>query len=504
MMWQNHSFIRLAIPFTLGMVGANLFFCHIPLTLLFVLCCVVLALAFFCVWTVNSTHNGLFGGLAMTLVFLVGTTLYTSQYQRISQGFPSDSTFCQGTLAELPQEKERSWALNLRQENGTHVLLYVGKDWESPQRDSVLFASLKLGDTVLAHTMHLEPTEQSEGEFGAYRQYLFHQGVCATAYTPHGRWMVRPRQGARGLRARFRHGQEQLHQIYTDHGISDEAGSVIEAMTIGRKVSLPKETRTAYARAGVSHMLALSGFHVSVLVLVLQFFFLRAFLPLRWQWTCHLLLIATLWTYTLLTGASPSLVRAALMFTILLVCQMCMRESLTIHTCALAFCTMLCVRPFYLHDVGFQLSFLSVAAISLCGQRLATPPFSRHWFVRWLWGPLAISLVCALSTAPLVAHHFGYVAVLSLLSNLLLLPLVYLLMLGSIGWWLFLWCPPVLSVLTPLLHWTATTMNNLTHRTANLPFATIEWQPSTLTTLLAYIPLMVLILFITHKKQSTP
>lgn len=501
--WQNHALIRLIIPFTLGMIGANLFISHMNMVVLFILCCAVLAFSFF-LMKPSIQHDAKFGIVAMALFFLIGMMLYTGKYQRIANSIPTDTTFCRGILTERPKEKAQSWALKLEQENGTHLLLYIGKNWEAPEQDSTTFASLQIGDTILANIRHLNATNLCEDQtFKIYNTNLFHQGICATAYTPHYQWLVRPCQTERTFLTSVKALHERLHDIYDDHGINGEAGSIIEAMTIGRKANLSSDTRNAYANAGISHILALSGFHVGIIVLMIQFFFLKNIMPFRWQWISNLLIIATLWCYALLTGMSPSLVRATTMFTILLLCQSFSRENIGINSCAFAFFFMLCINPFYLHNIGFQLSFIAVGGICLYAQRITHSCPTHNPLIRFFWSLIFITFICALFTAPLVAYYFGKFTLISLVSNLIIFPFVYLLIGASILWWVFLWCEPINNVLTDLLNWTANTLNSIVERLSSLPFATIEWHPNIFTTLICYVLLLVLSYFFLERFDFT-
>ena len=225
-------------------------------------------------------------------------------------------------------------------------------------------------------------------------------------------------------------------------------------------------------------------------------------MPRRWQWVSNFFIIATLWCYALLTGMSPSLVRATTMFTILLLCQSMNREAISPSSCAFAFLVMLCINPFYLHHIGFQLSFIAVGAIGVYAPSITTLCLTRHKLVSFLWSLILITSICTLFTTPLVAYHFGRIPLLTIFSNLILFPFVYLLMWTSILWWLFLWCEPINNLLTDLLNWTATTMNGIAEHLSSLPFATIDWHPGTLTTLLCYILLLVLSYYFLKRVKS--
>lgn len=495
MEWENYPLIRLIIPFTLGMVGANLFVSHMDLVVLFILCCAVLAFSFFFIKTLSTYKDGKFGLIATALFFLIGMTLYTGKHQSIEQSLPQDTTFCQGILTEAPIEKAHSWALHIQQ-GDTHLLLYAGKNL----KDSITISSLQVGDTILANIRHLNGTNACENDtFKTYNTSLFYRGICATAYTPPDQWHTKSCQTSPSLFPSTKTLQGQLHTIYDDHGIQGEAGCIIEAMTIGRKTYLSKDTRNAYTNAGVSHILALSGFHVGIIVLMIQFFFFKNFLPLRWRWISNIFIIATLWGYALLTGLSPSLVRATIMFTILLLCQSLSRQYLSFSSCALAFFIMLCINPFYLNDIGFQLSFIAVCVISLYSQQIITLCPTHNRLIHFFWSIIMITLICSVFTAPLITHHFGKFTLLSLLSNLVVFPFVYLLIWTSILWWMFLWCEPMNDFLTDILNWTAGTMNKVVEYLSSLPFATIEWQPSVLMTWMCYGVLLVLTYFITRR-----
>ena len=490
MNWQNYPLIRLVIPFILGMIGAYLYASHIDLVVLFVLCCALLSLLFF---FLKKHLSVAFGTVAMALSFVVGMFLYAHKYQTIAQGMPQDKNFCYGVLSELPQEKAKSWALNIEQENGAHILLYIGKNRKDTTSDSIRLSRLSIGDTVFANITHLNTTKDDDGgTFASYRKHLFSNGICATCYTKPSQWYSNPRQSTTSLPHSAKLLQQKLHDIYNEHGINGESGDVIEAMTIGYKTNLTKETKQRYATAGTSHVLAISGLHVGLIAMVLQFFFAANAMPHHWLWIGNVCIIALLWFFSIVAGRSPSIVRATLMLSILLLCQSFTHELLTLNSCALAIAIMLCINPLYINDMGFQFSFTSVASIGLFGgmKALAYPPHSG--FLRFLREIVWISLLCTIATAPLVAYHFGRVPLLSVVSNIAITPFVYIIICGSILWWMFLWFTPLNALLTSTLNWSADTMNSIAERIASVPHATIEWHPSTIATTLCYTQILII------------
>lgn len=496
MIWQRYPLIRLVIPFTLGMVEANCFFMS-PCSRTMLACCwaATLLLAGL-TWRAHIRRSGGFGIMATALFFLLGMTWHTQRWLQVADRMPQDATFVRGVVTDLPQEKARTWALKVKDENEGQLLLYAGKADDEPAGGTdQASVPAQVGDTIVAHIKHLQATwSDANNERAAYYRHLFHHGISATAYVPKHQWNAIPNQkGGSYNQASFSVLRERLHAIYDEHGIGGETGSIVEAMTIGRKTDVSEQTRTAYAKAGASHVLALSGFHVGILMMMIQLLLLKNLLPLRWQRWSHLLVILTLWAYAAATGFSPSLVRASIMFTVLLVSQLAAREFFSLNSCVLAFFVMLCIDPFYLYDLGFQLSFVSVTAIGLCQKHLR-PSWLRTLtpIVSITIQTMGIALICSLFTAPLVAYHFGSVPLLSLVSNVLLTPFVYLLMLCSILFWMLLWQETASHLLAEVLCWAANMMNQITAAISDLPFATIEWSPNIGTTLICYAVLLML------------
>lgn len=248
--------------------------------------------------------------------------------------------------------------------------------------------------------------------------------------------------------------------------------SVLATLTLGYRQAMQKETRRQFASAGVAHVLAVSGFHVAIVsgVLTLLLGGLR-----RWRWggwVCYAVSLSGVWGFTFLTGLSPSAVRAAWMITLFLTGRQCVSGADSYNSLAAAAFCMLAYNPFYLFDVGFQLSFLAVYFLLAMG-----PLFRGIWevhnpLIAYLWSGLWVALAAQLGTLGLILYYFGQCSLLFLWSSL---PVT----LAAVGLlpatWVWL-CLPTGGFGEPFLReaiaWLTSGLTHFVERCAALPFAT--------------------------------
>ena len=204
----------------------------------------------------------------------------------------------------------------------------------------------------------------------------------------------------------------------------------LSALTLGDKRGLSKEVREAYSDAGASHVLALSGLHVG-LIYGMVAMVLRGLIRRRnLRWLRELLIVVVLWGFALLVGMSASVVRAVAMCSLFAAARWVSDGTTSsLHVLSLTALVMLLVRPLYLFDVGFQLSFMAMASI-LCLELYLEALVRKqtlHPVMAYLAGIVCMSTAAQLGTFPLVLHHFGTFPTYFLLTNLLAIPLLFLL-----------------------------------------------------------------------------
>ena len=226
-------------------------------------------------------------------------------------------------------------------------------------------------------------------------------------------------------------------------GLSPATIATTEALLLGQRHQLDADLYDAYKDAGAVHILAVSGLHIGILVVILKFLFQ----PLRRFWKGdllqYLIIIALLWGYALFTGMSPSVVRAVALFSFIGYAWMIRRPTNMYNTLALSFFfTLLIIKPLYLFQAGFQMSYAAVLAIIWIYPRVMKLWRPRFWILKRVWQLLAISVSAQLGVLPISLFYFHQFPGLFFLSNLLILPFlgvvlvmgIVLIVLVLLGW----------------------------------------------------------------------
>ncbi|GAP73186.1 hypothetical protein SAMD00024442_66_12 [Candidatus Symbiothrix dinenymphae] len=211
----------------------------------------------------------------------------------------------------------------------------------------------------------------------------------------------------------------KLQEIVPNHA----SYGIAAAMMFGDRRDLDADLKQSFANIGAAHILAISGTHFTILFGML--YYLLTFLgnSRRAKMLRHGLMLPLIWGFAFMTGFSPSVFRATLMMSLWAVGDAFSFRSLTLNTVATAAFFMLLYEPFYLFDVGFQLSFLAVVSIVLVNPPLVRLYQSRNPLLRYVWELCCVSVAAQIGVLPLTVYYFHQFPVLFLATNILLLPL---------------------------------------------------------------------------------
>jgi competence protein ComEC len=214
---------------------------------------------------------------------------------------------------------------------------------------------------------------------------------------------------------------------------NERSQAIALALLIGVKDYLDDELKTAYASAGAMHVLAVSGLHVGVLYVILLFFLKPLEKNHKGKLLAAFISITVIWFYTFVTGMSPSVLRAATMFSIMATSRAVSRNSSIFNSLGLSAFVLLLFDPNLLFSVGFQLSFVAVAGIAYMQPRIYSLMLFRHYLVDKIWMITAVSIAAQVATFPMSLFYFNQFPTYFLLSNLVVIPGATLIMISGIA-----------------------------------------------------------------------
>jgi ComEC/Rec2-related protein len=203
-----------------------------------------------------------------------------------------------------------------------------------------------------------------------------------------------------------------------------------QALILGQKRDLDREVMDRFSTTGVIHILAVSGLHVGIVLLMVQLVLNRIPWPYRYRWIPAVLSVVAVWLFALITGLSPSVNRAATMFSFLALGKTMGRHVPSLHGLLTSAFVLLLLFPGYLFEVGFQLSYAAVAGILLVQPWLAQWVQTRWFLLRKAWEMTSVTVAAQLTTFPLGMFYFAKFPFWFIPANLAVLPVLPL-VLGS-------------------------------------------------------------------------
>ena len=232
--------------------------------------------------------------------------------------------------------------------------------------------------------------------------------------------------------------------------LTGEQAAIVRSLSLGDRSRLSAETDTAFRRSGVSHLLVVSGLHLSMVGTAVMG--LLRLLRMKRRPAALLAIVAVV-AFMLLVGFTPSVKRAGTMFLVMLLGILCKREADGLNSLGLALLLIGLADPYMVFDVGLQLSVASVTGILLFYPRIEhrwLQPYirdNRRRLVRWLYLPaqaVSLSLSAMTLVTPLLGLYFGELSIVFIPANLLMVfPSTVAVVAGLLGVLFGGWCPPL-------------------------------------------------------------
>ena len=384
-----------------------------------------------------------FGAGVIVLVYLLGYLVAHHRESQLRFSFTEEPEMYRLELASQPELKERSvlveavpeqcstivsdslaseplaWLRSMRNAfrsvNPPRVLVYLRKDSAA--------MALHRGDVLMARVQFQRPQPVQNPEGFDYAAYLHTKGIAATAFVDSTEWKWWSASNRSSLLHWAELSRISLLEVYRQLNLSVDEFAVLAALTLGYKDELEPEVMAHYSASGAMHVLSVSGLHVGVIYLIvnslLSLFFRRPSLLIPKT----IVMVVMLWVYAFITGLSPSVVRASAMFSLVSVGKALERHAQIYNTISSTGFILLIYNPFYLYDVGFQLSYTAVLGIVYFQPKLSPLLTVSNKALKWLWDLTSVSLAAQIGTLPLSLFYFNQFPNYFLLTNYIAIPL---------------------------------------------------------------------------------
>jgi len=370
-----------------------------------------------------------------------------------------------GSIVSYPQEKSDAFVYVVRVLHADEVKL-GGENIRVYDRSPT--PRFQYGDRVTVKGEVTVPTKDG------YRRYLASTGEAGVMYRPH----LTPLEEGNcslicvGVRSVFQLRTTLLQQVRVlMPGIE---GEFVKGLLAGHDDRVPQTYETAFQRTGITHLLAISGYHVTILLLVVRQVFHRLGMSVRWQLLTTFVLLAG---FVVFIGFHGSVVRASIFLALVLTAQSMGRYFSGVRALVLAAFGMALMSPLFVAwNIAFQLSLVAAFGIFSLVPALSSLWLAHDWKA-FLGSILLETLAAELFVLPLIMHTFGMISVISPLANLVIVPVIPPLMAGSLGVALLSGLPGV-SALAPLLAYPIQALVDVgltvIRLLADLPFSAFE------------------------------
>ena len=237
--------------------------------------------------------------------------------------------------------------------------------------------------------------------------------------------------------------QNNLIETLKKHLPKSQVG-LAQALFLGDKSALSTETKNAFSAAGAMHLLAISGLHIGLMILVLINTF-RVFSRYisRYQATCIVILF--IWLYAYLIGFPPSVVRSVFMFSLITLGALFSAQNNQLNLLCFSAVVLLLLNPWFLFDIGFQLSYLAMFGIFLTYHQIQGFYVASNKVTKLVWNGTALGLSAQIFTVPLCLYYFHQFPNYFVLTNLGIILISGILISVGAGLFVFTWSP-ILSV----------------------------------------------------------
>ncbi len=455
----------------------------------------------------SSNFNNLAGISALVAIYLAGFLL---THYRTAQSNPDNIIhitapiqYYEGVVDDYITQKTKTIATTLRL-----TKLKTNKGWQTVSGSvRITIAkentplSVTYGDILVikgAPTLVKPPANPAQFDYRKYlaNQQIYHQHYLSphqlviTGHQPTFAWMEWSIQIRDYLDGQLRKNIPSAREY-----------AIATALVLGIKDYLPDDIKSTYTNTGTMHVLAVSGLHVALLFYILNLLIGKWSQRLGYRIASFVILLSLIWVYAFVTALSASVLRAVVMFTFILIADTFRKQTNIYNTLSATAFFLLLFNPYYLVEVGFQLSFLAVFGIVYLQPKIYNWLELDGWLPDNTWKLISTSIAAQVAVLPLSFYYFHQFPVYFLLANIIAIPLSNAALILGFVLLLLCWLPVIPGWLGLALAGCLSLMNYLSGWLLKFPLAVINNISVNQTqTWLLYTILVIGTLFLARKR----
>lgn len=475
--FMKRPFSFIIIPLVMGIIFSYYF--HINIFLIFLSAILLIG-----IYIVNILRDKSPLPLLFTLFLTLGAllTTYSLNNSKLSNVVGKD-LIISGTVDEIIEKGT---------EQGKYIIkLDTIEDEQSRTmiNEKVLLKVIGTEDLNLGSGLKLRggfsiPSENTNPNLFNYRLNLLTNKIHATI-TVRDYAIIEVNNEGIPLKYRLKESFTSRVEKIFDENLNEKNSSLMKSIILGEYSYLDDENISRYRDLGLAHILAVSGLHIGIIAGFIVFSLANIGVKRRYN---ILIALCIIWFYGFLIGFPPSLLRANIMFSILFVSQLLAEPYDTINTLSFAAFVILIMNPLWVFSLGFQLSFLATFSIAYFTPKVGQffYPY-RNKLIYTLSGLLGVQI----GIMPIQAYYFNKLSILSILSNLLVAPILSIgLILGGI----MIVFPLVNSILGKVLDFLLNIQDYLGEILLRIPWGIMNLpSPSVMEMILYYIMILIIV-----------
>lgn len=505
--WRPYPLLRLALPFTAGIIAEE-YLGSLPAYKLWltVFVSVMMLLMQYLPKAISSYRFRIIYGVVCNVFLLVAGYEIACNHRPVNDpdylGKCSDGLFI-AAITEPPAAKGTGTKaivkVLFRSENGCwkrtygSVVCFLKVKQDAP--------SLHFGDHVILRAVFSEIRDNSNPHSFNYSAYLRNKGITHQVFAESHCWKQISLPPAGIIRKVAFQVRDRLLNILRDNHVEGREFAVAAALLLGYVDDIDAELRKDYAATGAMHILSVSGMHVGIIYIFLEF--LLGFLNKNRSGRLFkaFLLLCFIWFYAMITGLSPCVLRSAAMLSLPIIGKSLNRSPGMYNIIAASLVFILAMDPFLVRDVGFQLSYLAVTGILVLYKPIYDIYVTSAWLPDKLWSILAVSIAAQIATLPITLYTFHQFPNYFMVTNIFVVPLSSLIIYIGILAFVTGGIPILSALVAKLLIFLIWSLNSIIHFIEQLPYSTISGvYLSSPEMFLLYLIIATLFLFLTLRR----